>query len=172
MGIPTQEPSDTAGRQRRRLPSFGTLLFIAFVVYWAIRALGNAGIGLPFPTTAPAPGGGGTVGTVTFGLALDDECGLTQPAGAFAIDADVWWRAELGSEQPPDAEAVVRTYRDGGQIERQEVPAEPEFGAWDVLCAGEPVAGNQPGTYRVEVWNGDESALLAAGSYTKNDASP
>lgn len=144
-----------------------TLLFIAFAIYWAVRGFGNAGFGTVDPTTAPAPGGAGQAGIVLFGEGLDDDCGVTKVADRFVKGADVWWRAELVADQPADAAVVVRAYRDEGQIERREVPAEPEFGTWDVLCAGEPIAGNQVGAYRVEVWDATETELLAIGSYTK-----
>lgn len=169
MGIPTEAPSDGAPARGRRLPSFGTLLFIAFAVYWAVRAFGNAGFGEPAPTTAPAPGGGGAVGVVTFGTGLDDECTLIASGDRFPTAADVWWRAELATEQAADAAVVVRSYLDESRIDRREVPAEPEFGEWDVLCAGEPVPGRQAGTYRVEVWDASETVLLATGGYTKDE---
>lgn len=169
MGIPTEAPSGDTPARGRRLPSFGTLLFIAFAIYWAVRAFGNAGFGGADPTTAPAPGGGGAVGVVTFGTGLDDDCLLARTADRFPIAADVWWRADLNSEQAADAAVVVRSYRDEGQIDRREVPAEPGFGVWDVLCAGEPVPGYQAGVYRVEVWDATESMLLAVGGYSKDE---
>jgi len=168
---PTAPKEAEEAPRTRRLPSFGTLLFIAFVIYWLARALGSADFALPGQTTAPAQGGivSGTVGVVTFGRGLDDACSLEQPGDSFERGAQVWWRAELTEAQGADVAVVVRAYRDEGRIDRYEIPPEPELGTWDVLCAGEPVRGYQTGAYRVEIWDAPEQTLLAVGGYTKVD---
>lgn len=168
---PAQAPTDATerGPRARRLPSLSTLIFIGFLVFTAARFLGNMGFGDADPTTPP---GGSGAGVVTFGTSLDEECELTQPSNRFARIDDVWWRADLAATQGADAAAVVRMYQDEGQIERHDVPAEPEVGEWDVLCAAEPVPGHEPGTYRVEVWDAAEKELLATGAYTRFGLTP
>ena len=104
---------------------------------------------------------------VSFGTALGDDCALEGPADSFSLKAAVWWRADLEAVQSADADAIVLTFRDGIQIDREFVPAEPEFGEWSVLCGGAPTKGALSGTYRVEVWNGGRTVLLAAGEFTR-----
>ena len=169
-GMPPRPPSEAtpaAGPRVRRLPSLSTLIFIGFLLFTAARFLGNAGFGFADPTTPP-----GSAGVVTFGTSLDEDCALTQPGNRFARIDDVWWRADLAATQGADAATVVRMYHDEDQIERHDVPAEPNLGEWDVLCAAEPVAGRGAGEYRVEVWDAPEQQLLATGTYTRFDATP
>ena len=149
-----------------RAPSLSTIIFVGFLLFTAARFIGNFGADEADPTTAPGPA---DVGVITFGLGLGDDCKLLEPAETFGRSDEVWWRAEMILEQDADAEVVVRAYHDEGQIERYEVPPEPEFGDWDVLCAGEPIGANQAGAYRVEVWDGAEKVLLATGVYTKTE---
>lgn len=186
-GPPAQPPEDGAARRPRRLPSLSSLLFIGFLVFSAVRFFNSTGADEADPTTVPrqtaaAPQSTpprpttsrgpaatqGQVGTVTFGTSLGDECALTGGADTFQETAAVWWRADLEYTQPPDADALVLTFRDSIQVDREFVPADPAYGEWSVLCAATPTKGTFNGTYRVEVWNGDRSVLLASGEFTRS----
>jgi hypothetical protein len=156
---------------RVRLPSFGTLIFLGFLAITAIRVIGEVASGITEPTTAPAPtapaapGGGAAPGPISFGGKQGSDCGVAAVSVEFGPEVDVWWSAELATVQPADAAAVVIVLRNGTEVDREEVPADPSFGEWSVLCAVEPITLHDPGTYRVEVWNEDVTVLHAAGEY-------
>jgi hypothetical protein len=173
-GRPAEAPADDEAPRRRRVPSLSTLIFVGFLVFTAARFLNNMGEGGADPTTAPrptaAPGATappGPAGVVSFGTSLGDDCELDGVAGAFSRAADVWWRADLETVQSPDADALVVTFHDDAQIGREFVAADPEFGEWSVLCAGKPTMGASVGRYRVEVWDGPRTVLLATGVFER-----
>lgn len=185
-GSAQQDPRiERPAERKRRLPSFGTVLFIGFILYTASRWLNGVDFGDPGSTTAPRPTPAvvpasprptptngphatqGAVGVVTFGVSRDDDCVLAGESGRFLNKAGVWWRAELDEVQPQDADVLVFTFRNGDQVDREFVPAEPEYGEWSILCSTGPTKGALAGTYRVEVWNGDKSVLLATGEFIR-----
>lgn len=171
---PIAVPTQRAGQARRRtgLLSLQTVIFFGFVIFTAFRFLGQMGGGSAEPAfTTPANGPGDTPaavtpGSITFGTASDGKCGVTGAATLFAEGTDVWWSAQLSTLQKPDATAVVVVLRNLREISREKVPADPTLGTWDVLCSSSPVEQHIGGSYVVEVWNGDESDLLASGEYS------
>ena len=143
---------------------------IGFLVLTAVRLAGQflEGTGSePLETTSPgatvgsAPG----PGSVIFGTGLSQFCGVSERADAFPAGVEVWWSAELSTVQEADADVVVIVRRDGVEIDRQTIPAEPESGKWLVLCAGEPIVEKVSGTYRVEVWDARVTAVQASGEF-------
>jgi hypothetical protein len=155
-----------APASRVRLPSFGTLIFLIFLAITAVRVIGEMASSFVEPTTAPAGSSGGAApGPISFGARQGSDCDVNGVSVEFGTETDVWWSAELATVQPPDAAAVVIVRRDGAEVTREDIPADPSFGEWSVLCAVEPITLHDPGTYRVEVWNGDVTVLHAAGEY-------
>ena len=155
---------------RVRLPSVGTLIFLGFLAITALRFVGEFAGGIiatpePVATTAPAPPSGLDPGPITFGTGQGTDCDVTGATAEFGPDADVWWSAQLSALQPADASAVVIVRRRGEEVHRELVPPDTSFGEWSVLCAGEPLTFHEPGTYRVEVWNKEETVLHAVGEY-------
>lgn len=94
-----------------------------------------------------------------------DNGTVAGPAVVFPAGTEVWWSAELSTEQAPEADAMVVVRRDGVEIDRQYVPADPSVGTWNLLCAAEPVQDGGSGLYRVEVWDGELVLLHAQGEY-------
>lgn len=161
--LATGQPAPAA---RRRLPSFGTLIFLIFLAITAVRVIGEMASSFVDPTTAPAGSSGGAApGPISFGARQGSDCDVNGVSVEFGTETDVWWSAELATVQPPDAAALVIVRRDGAEVAREDIPADPSFGEWSVLCAVEPITLHDPGTYRVEVWNGDVTVLHAAGEY-------
>lgn len=159
-------PESDAPSGGRRLPAIPTLVFLAFVALTAFRLLGQV-LGGPAadPTTAP----GATAiapGPVRFGTDVNDDCSVSGEASTFTAEADVWWSAEMATRQKATVTVVVIVRRDGAEIEREVVPPDDSGTTWSVLCSGAPVADEDGGTYRVEVWNQDVTILHAAGEYT------
>lgn len=153
----------TAPRQRVGLPSFGTLIFLAFLAFTGLRLAGEFVRGLDEETSAPNQAV--VPGSVVFGIAPDGDCGVLEASQQFAAGVEVWWTALLASEQQPGAEAVVIVRRDGIEIYREAVPGDPAGGTWSVLCSGSPVKETQPGRYEVEVWDTTISTRHAIGEY-------
>ena len=156
---------------RVRLPSFGTLIFLGFLAITAVRVIGEIASGMAEPTTPPATtapsgsGGSAAPGPISFGARQGEDCGVDAVSVEFGPATDVWWRAELATVQMPDAAVVVIVRRDGDEVQREDIPADPSYGKWSVLCAGEPIALHEPGTYRVEVWDEEVTVLHATGEY-------
>lgn len=157
-----QSDAPPAGRQ---LPAVPTLIFLAFVGLTAFRMLGQVLEGAtPDPTLAP----GATAiapGPVRFGTDLNDDCSVSGEATTFAPGVEVWWSAELATRQDGTTTVVVIVSRDGTEIEREVVPPGDSGDSWSVLCSGGPVADEDGGTYRVEVWSEGVTILHAAGEY-------
>jgi hypothetical protein len=147
------------------LANVPTLIFLGFVALTAFRILGEmAEQGQPASPGSSAPAA--TVpGRIAFGTAAGDDCEVVGEAVEFVEGEDVWWSAKLSTVQAADAAALVIIKRNGAVIDREHVPAEPEFGTWDALCSSEPVVQHIAGLYRVEVWNDPMTELLAAGDY-------
>jgi hypothetical protein len=160
-----------APARRVRLPSVGTLIFLGFVAITAVRLLGQFASGITGPTTEPAvtaPADPGSVvppGPVTFGTGQGTDCDVTGVTAEFDRNTDVWWSAQLSTVQSAEASAVVIVRKGGEEVHRELVPPDTSFGEWSVLCAGEPLTLHEPGTYRLEVWNKEETVLHAAGEY-------
>lgn len=147
------------------LANLPTLIFLGFVVMTAFRIFGEmAEQALPGQPTGSPPAASAP-GPITFGTAAGEDCEVTGAAATFDEGDEVWWSAALSAVQPADADALVIIKRNGAVIDREEVPAEPELGTWEVLCSTEPVGRSTAGRYRVEVWNGEMTELLAAGDY-------
>jgi len=158
----------TAAPKARRLPSFGTVIFLGFLAVTALRVFGQFVGGLASPTPTPAivvPGQAVVPGTIIFGTGSDGDCGVAGTDKQFAAGTEVWWSATLSSQQEPDAEVVVIVYRDDVQVNREDVPADPSFGNWSELCSGDPVDATEVGTYRVEVWDDSVKLLHAVGEF-------
>jgi hypothetical protein len=165
-------PGGTALAPPRRwqIPSLSTLLFLGFVALTAIRLVGaaveDALPATPAPTTlVAAPSGAPEPGPITFGTGSDGDCGVVEAAARFDAGTDVWWSAELATEQPASADAVVIVLRNGVRVDREYVAPDESVGVWGVLCSTVPVAQKIAGTYRVEVWDGEMTVLHAAGEY-------
>ena len=162
----------TPARRRIPIPSLATLIFLGFLAITAFRIIGE--VVDQFLPTAPeatnaatGPGSFPTApGAILFGTASDEDCGITGAGVRFDAGTDVYWSALLSAEQAPDAGAVVIVRRDDQQVEREEVPPDESFGAWDQLCSGAPVVDVGSGGYRVEVWDEHATVMLAAGTYT------
>jgi hypothetical protein len=159
-----------ASQRRRQIPSLSTLLFLGFVALTAIRLVGaameDAMPATPAPTTVnPGRSESPEPGAITFGTGSDGDCGVVEAAVRFDAGTDVWWSAELATEQPPSADAVVIVLRNGVQVDREYVAPDDSVGVWSILCSTVPVAQKIGGTYRVEVWDGDMTVLHAAGEY-------
>jgi hypothetical protein len=177
----TAAPTVRAPQRSRRVPSLSTVLFVGFVVFTAIRFLGQTvGESAPVAPVATSPGDApGAIrssdpepslapaepGAISFGTGSDGDCGVTDDAIAFNVGTDVWWSAQLSAGQPPEAGAVVIVHRDDAEISRETVPPDTSVGEWDVLCSSEPVAEQGRGDYRVEVWDENTIELLAVGEY-------
>lgn len=163
---PTEVANDGAGR---RLPSFGTILFLGFLAITGFRLLGEFAQGLaretPAPTTAPAPVQGFDPGRIVFGAKSDGDCGVFDTGDQFIQGTEVWWSAELPSTQSQDVAVVIVVRRDGREVDREDVPPDPAGGAWTILCSGAPVFERSPGLYRVEVWDETVTVLQAVGEY-------
>jgi hypothetical protein len=158
----------TATKSRVRVPSFGTLIFLAFLAITGFRIVGEFVRGLelePPPASTTAPGGAIAPGSIVFGLDSDGDCGVVDSASRFAPGTAVWWSAELSTEQAPEAEVVIIVRRDGIEVEREDVPPDPSFGTWSVLCSGKPIDETDAGLYRVEVWDKTITTLHAVGEY-------
>jgi hypothetical protein len=183
LEAPTWTPPTVATpRRSRRIPSLSTVLFVGFVVFTAIRFLGQAvGESAPEAPVATTPGDGSgskasagpesssapaEPGAISFGTGSDGDCGVTGDAVEFDVGADIWWSAQLSTVQPPEAGAVVLVHRDGEEVSRETVSPDTSAGEWDVLCSTEPVAERGGGDYQVEVWDADEVVLLAVGEYS------
>lgn len=170
---PSSQPSDQP-RQRVRIPSVSTLLFIFFLVAGAARwfnGLDSGGSGdatrAPRATSAPrTPVPSGAYGAVTFGTSMGDDCALDATARSFSAGAEVWWRADLLQVQASTAAIVVVTKKDGKQIDYEYVPPDPSVGRWQVFCSG-PAMDDLGGSYAIELWNPDRSRLLAKGEFTR-----
>lgn len=174
-------PAGTAPQRSRRIPSLSTVLFVGFVIFTAIRFLGQAaGESPPAAPVATSPGEGpvstaspgaessqgpAEPGLIMFGTGSDGDCGVTSAAVLFDVGADVWWSAQLSALQPPEAGAMVVVLRDTEEVSREKVPPDTSVGEWDVLCSTEPVAEQGGGDYRVEVWDLNSVVLLAVGEY-------
>jgi hypothetical protein len=154
---------EVAARPRSRFPAATTLIFLGFVALTAFRLVNEFADGLG--TETPAASQAVAPGPVTFGTAVGDDCSVTSATGQFSAGSEVWWSAELATEQDRNADAMVVVRRDGLEIDREYVPADPSVGRWNLLCASAPVSERSPGTYRVEVWDGDMAILHAAGEY-------
>ena len=166
---PIAVPVDVQDAPRgRRAPTLQTIIVIGFIIVTLFRLasqfLGGGTSGDPIPTTAPNPNATtASLGQVTFGTAMDDDCGLTGVAGEFAEDTEVWWTAELPTEQSSKAVVVVLVLLDHEEVARDVWPPEGT-NFWTVMCDG-PVAERVIGEYRVEVWDEDLKVLQAAGEY-------
>lgn len=155
----------------RRLPAIPTLIFLGFVALTAVRLIGQVLDGATAEPTA-APGATAIApGPIRFGTGVNDDCTVTGEAETFDAGTDVWWSAELATRQKASVTVVVIVRRDGAEIEREVVPPDSSGATWSVLCSGAPVADQNGGTYRVEVWNRDVTVLHAAGEYTVAPAS-
>jgi hypothetical protein len=151
----------------RRLPSFGTLIFLVFLAITGFRLFGEFIRGLEAtPTPAiVAPGQAVVPGSIVFGTQSDGDCGVEDRGYEFAPGTEVWWSARLSSEQAPDAEVVVVVGRDGAEVGREDVPADTSVGTWSVLCSGKPVDAVDPGTYRVELRDASGTVVHAVGEF-------
>lgn len=168
----TRPVEATPGPRRIPIPSLPTLIFLGFLAITAFRIFGEF-IGGVLPTapeatsSATSPGSIPTVpGVILFGTASDEDCGITGEGIRFDAGTDVYWSAMLSAEQAADVGAVVIVRRDDQEVEREEVPPDESFGAWDQLCSGAPVVDDGSGSYRVEVWDENAAMMLAAGAYT------
>lgn len=156
---------------RVRLPSFGTLIFLGFIAITVFRLVGEFASGITLPTSEPVatspakPVTSTAPGPITFGTGQGTDCQVNGASAEFAPTANVWWSAELATPQAADAAVVVIVRRDGAEVDREFVPPDPSSGKWTVLCAGEPIRVRDPGVYRVEVWNEDETVIHALGEY-------
>ena len=151
-------------RSRSGLPSLSTLIFLGFLALTGFRIFGEFVEG----NTTPTPGSTSALppsGPVTFGTGTTEDCDVMGAGVEFDERTGVWWSATLSTMQPPAAAVIVIILRDGIQISREDVPADDTLGAWDVLCSSEPIAQDSSGRYRVEVWNGLKTRVLAAGEY-------
>ena len=159
----------TARRSGVRLPSFGTLIFLGFLAITGFRLLGEFAEGLaqatPDATGAATPGEAAEPGTIVFGTKSDGDCGVLETGTAFAAGTSIWWSAQLPTRQSPDTAVVVIVRRDGAEVDREDVPPDPDIGSWSVLCSGDPVVESISGVYRVEVWDVTVTTLHAAGEY-------
>lgn len=152
----------------RRAPTLQTIIVLGFVVLTAIRLasqfLGGGSSGDPTATSPANPAvTAAAAGQITFGTAMDDDCGVTGAAGQFAVDTAVWWTAELPTRQSSKAVVVVLVLLNHDMVARDVWPPEGTT-SWTVLCDG-PVTKRAIGNYRVEVWNEDLTVLQAAGDY-------
>lgn len=165
----------TAQRSRARLPSFGTLIFLGFLAITGFRLLGEFAQGLaeatpgttssvePAQTSDPAQPA--EAGLMLFGTKADGNCGVLETGTEFQEGTSVWWSAQLSAVQGADAAVVVIVRRDGVEVDREDVPPDPDVGSWTVLCSGAPVLEIRAGSYRVEVWDATITTLQAAGQY-------
>jgi hypothetical protein len=153
----------TAPRQRVGLPSFGTLIFLAFLAFTGLRLAGEFVRGLDEETSAPNQAV--VPGSVVFGTKSDGDCGVLETSHDFVEGAEVWWSARLDAAQTADAEVVVLVLRDGIEIDREVVPGDAEFGTWSVLCSGSPVKETRAGLYQVEIWDAAIGTRHATGEY-------
>jgi hypothetical protein len=163
--LPTDAGAQTA---RVRLPSFGTVIFLGFLAVTAFRLFGQFIDGLGEATAPPAivaPGQAAVPGSIVFGTESDGDCGVLGRGYEFASGSEVWWSARLSSGQAPDAVVVVITYRAGAEVAREEVPADPSFGVWSVLCSVKPVDASAAGTYRIEVRDVSGTVVHAVGEF-------
>lgn len=167
--IRTSQTAPAAPRSGVRLPSFGTLLFLGFLLLTGLRLLGEFAQGLaqetPVPTTAAAPDEGSRPGPIVFGAKSDGDCGVLETAVEFIQGTAVWWSAQLPTVQSPDVAVVIIVRHDGSEVDREDVPPDPGSGEWTILCSGAPVFERSPGLYRVEVWDETMTVLQAAGEY-------
>lgn len=171
---PASAPSTAPGRTMpqsdapaggRRLPALPTLIFLGFVGLTAFRLVGEFLEGAAAdPTAAPAAT---TLapGLVRFGTSLDDDCNPIGEASTFAEFTEVWWVADMATRQKASVTVIVIVRLDGEELEREVVPPDGSTTSWEVLC-GQPVGDGNPGVYRVEVWNEDESVLQSVGEFT------
>lgn len=169
----TAAPSTPAARRTGlRLPSFGTVIFLGFLAITGFRLIGEFVRGLDLESPAPISTGEQPVvaGTMVFGIGSDGDCGVVGRARQFGPGTEVWWSALLSTEQSPDAEVVIIVRRDGAEISREDVPADPSFGTWSVLCSSKPIVDSSEGLYRVEVWDKGVTTLHAVGEFRR--ASP
>jgi hypothetical protein len=165
----------SAPRSGVRLPSFGTLIFLGFLAITGFRLLGEFAQGLaqitPEPTgpVEPArtsePAQPSEPGSMLFGRKADDDCGVLETGLQFEAGTSVWWSAQMSAEQDADASVVVIVHRDGVEVDREDVPPDPDVGRWSVLCSGAPVLDTEAGVYRVEVWDASITTMQAAGEY-------
>lgn len=152
---------------RVRLPSFGTVIFLVFLGITGFRLVGEFIRGLeatPTPATL-APGQAVAPGSIVFGTDSDGDCGVRDRRYDFAPGTGVWWSARLSSEQAPDADVIVTVSRNGVEVSREDVPAEPSAGRWLILCGGSPVDATDPGIYRVEVRDASGTVVHAVGEF-------
>ena len=162
---------------RLRIPSLGSIIFIGFAIFTALRLIGGLASSDEQPTvTQPAgvlatPAANGATpskpGTVSFGTAEDANCGVTDRAEAFPAGVAVWWTAYLSSEQRGTDRVQVLVKHDGRQVGQSIGPGEDSTEPWDVLCAGNSITQPEPGVYRVEVRTYDGLKLLAAGEFRR-----
>ena len=158
----------TAPRPRIRL-SLSTLLFLGFIGLTLVRGLGqlftNDPSGDPAQTTGPRASQAVAPGSITFGTGPAGDCTVVGVAVTFAPGTEVWWSAEMATTQAADADAVVIVTRNGDEVHREFVPAEPSFGTWTTLCATSAIPESLAGQYRVEVWDGKLQTLQSVGEY-------
>jgi hypothetical protein len=161
------DPGRTPTAPSRGRLSISTLLFLGFLLLTGIRALGELGAdqaNTPVPTTVPAASDA-PAGVVSFGTGSGGDCTVVGSAVTFAPGDEVWWSAEMATEQGADSDAIVIYIFDGEEFNREYTPADPDFGPWSVLCGNAPVERTVEGRYRLEVWDGKETRLQSAGEY-------
>ncbi len=159
-------PQSDAPAGGRRLPAIPTLIFLGFLGLTAFRLFGEFLEGVAVDSTPGPAATAVTPGQVRFGTGVDDDCSVTGEATDFTAPAEVWWSAEMATRQKASVTVVVITRRDGEEIEREVVPPDGSSATWEVLCSGGPVTDGDPGSYRLEVWNQEETVLQSAGEYT------
>jgi hypothetical protein len=154
------------GQQPRRRLNLSTILGLAIVlIVFISRILGGLQATSPRPATTAAPAAASVragPAHVVFGRHRAADCRVTDPATDFASKEPIWWTATFSS--PRDGGKRVRwRVLHGAAIEAEEVgPSEAPASSWDVLCGFVPLTFGPSGTYRLEVRDIDDGALLAA----------
>jgi len=167
----------TRAPTRLRIPSLGSIIFIAFAIFTAFRLISSfvSSNEQPGPTTPgiaiSTPASVGEIpsvrGTIAFGTGEDGGCGVIGQAESFGVGTGVWWTAFLSSEQAGTGRVQLLVKRDGRQVDQSIGPGDDSTEPWDVLCASEPITQPDLGTYRVEVRSYDGLTLLASGTFAR-----
>jgi hypothetical protein len=179
-------------RPTRSRPQLSSFIFVVLLVFGFLRSIG-AFSGSEPPTATPAPPrptsqaahvtatptsqAGRVTATPTslritpaavlFGTGRPIDCQPTELGTLFPLHTPVYWGAIFTTNLSHDTKVEWRLYHDDQLLSFSLGPTRIPGGFWDRICADDPLAPEDGGTYRLEVWiwNLKPIELLASGEF-------